>query len=170
MPFLFDEVSLRPDVADGTAPALSTRQAEPGTIEVPANLGLGPVALSVEQARRHAIVGLVLALFLLAVAAVAVSGRRRDSEHVRIASLLGDRLISIARPPELASRAVTDLADIDGLVRVSELHDRVVLQWRKGDGQVYLVEDGPTAYRYRTGPSSLETRATDLEDTLVQPG
>ncbi len=170
VPFLLDDVSLRVDVGDGTTPALSAQQAETGTVEVPTSLGLGPVSLAVEQARRYSAVGLVIALFLLALAAVVVSGRRRDSEHVRIASLLGDRLISIARPPDLRSRVVTDLADLEGLVRISELHDRVVLEWRNGAEHVYFVDDGSTAYRFRTGPTSLPTRSPDLEDTLVQPG
>jgi signal peptidase I len=170
LPFLLDTVALRVDVTDDGTPALSARKAESGTIEVPRYLTLGPLDLSVEAARRHATVGLVIALFLLAVAAVIVSSRRRDGEHARIASRFGDRLVSIARPHEVDSRRVTDLADFEGLARVAELHDRVILHWRRGEQHVYLVDDGSTAYRYHIGPSPPETRTADLEDTLVLRG
>jgi hypothetical protein len=170
MPFLMDDVALRVDVPEDGASALSALKAQSGTIQVPAQLTLGPLQMSVEAARRRAAVGLVIALFLLAVAAVIVSSRRRDGEHARIASRFGDRLVSIARPHEVDARRVTDLADLDGLARVAELHDRVILHWRRGEQHVYLVDDGSTAYRYHIGPGSPERRAADLEDTLVQPG
>lgn len=170
LPFLLDDVSLRVEAPDDGTPALSARKAESATVDVPRYLALGSLRMSVESARRHATVGLAIALFLLAMAAVIVSSRRRDGEHARIASRFGDRLVSIARPHEVDSRRVTDLADFDGLARVAELHDRVILHWRRGEQHVYLVDDGSTAYRYHIGPSSPETRATELEDTLVLPG
>jgi hypothetical protein len=170
LPFLLDDISLRVDVPDDGTPALSARKAETGTIELSRYLTLGSLSLSVKAARRHATVGLVIALFLLAVATVIVSSRRRDGEHARIASRYGDRLVSIARVYEVEPKRITDLADFEGLARVAELHDRVILHWRRDNQHVYLVDDGSNAYRYHIGQSAREVRTEDLEDTLVQPG
>ena len=170
IPFLLDDVSLRVDVPVDGSPALSARRAEPGTIEVPARLAVGELGLAVDQAQRLAVVGLVISLFLLAFAAVVFGSRRTDGEHGRIASRFGDRMISIAKPPGIDSSRVTDVSDFDSLARVAELHDRIVLHWRRGDGHVYLVDDGPSVYRYSTGSTVSEVAAADLEDTLVLPG
>ena len=151
IPFLLDDVSLRVDVPADGSPALSTRRAEPGTIDVPARLAVGELGLPVDQAQRLAVVGLAISLFLLAFAAVFFGSRRTVGEHGRIASRFGDRMISIARPPGVDSSRVTDVSDFDSLARVAELHDRIVLHWRRGDGHVYLVDDGSSVYRYSTG-------------------
>lgn len=170
MPFLLDDISMRVDAPEDGSPALSARTAEPGTVDVPGSLALGQLAISVEQARRLAMIGVLLSLLLLTVAAAALWSSRVDGEHTRIASRFGDRMISIAGAPSVDSARVTDLADVDSLVRVAELHDRVVLHWRRGNEHAYVVDDGATTYRYRSGPSPTETRAKDLEDTLVLPG
>jgi signal peptidase I len=171
IPFLLDDVSLRVDAPADGSPALSARKAEPGTIQVPARLAVGDLGIAVEQAQRLAVLGLVLSLVLLAFAAVAFGTRRTtEGEHGRIASRFGDRMITIARPPAIDSDRVTDVADLEGLARVAELHDRIVLHWRRGDGHVYLVDDGSTVYRFRSGAGAHEPIPADLEDTLVLPG
>ena len=169
IPFLLDDVSLRVDVPSDGSPALTSRRAEAGTIEVPARLAVGDLGLAVDQAQRLAVVGLATSLFLLAFAAVFVASRRTEGEHGRIAYRLGDRMISIAQPPAVDSSRVTDVSDFDSLVRVAELHDRIVLHWRRGDSHVYLVDDGSSVYRYGTGAIVSEAVSTDLEDTLVLP-
>jgi signal peptidase I len=170
MPFLMDDVSLRVDASEDGSPALSAKQAEPGTIEVPARLALGSLGVGVDQAQRLALLGLAISLLLLVFAGVAHTTRRSEGDHSRIASLYGDRLISIARPPSVDSARVTDVADFDSLARVAELHDRIVVHWRRGDGHVYLVDDGSTVYRYSTSPISPGPVTTEIEDTLVLPG
>jgi hypothetical protein len=165
-----DDVSLRVDAPEDGSPALSARQAEPGTIQVPAHLALGDLGLGVDQAQRLALVGLAISLLLLVFAGVAHLTRRSEGEHGRIASHYGDRMISIARAPAVDSSRVTDVADFDSLARVAELHDRIVVHWRRGDGHVYLVDDGSTVYRYSSGSSLPASVTTGLEDTLVLPG
>jgi signal peptidase I len=170
MPFLMDDVSLRVDAPEDGSPALSAEQAEPGTIQVPARLALGSLGLGVDQAQRLALLGLAISLLLLVFAGVAHATRRSEGEHSRIASYYGDRLISIARPPAVDSAHVTDVSDFDSLARVAELHDRIIIHWRRGDGHVYLVDDGSTVYRYRTSPLASVAVTAELEDTLVLPG
>ena len=168
MPFLMDDVSLRVDAPEDGSPALSAKQAEPGSIEVPARLALGSLGLGVDQAQRLALLGLGISLLLLVFAGVAPLTRRAEGEHTRIASHYGDRLISIARPPAVDPARVTDVADFDSLARVAEVHDRIVVHWRRGDGHVYLVDDGSTIYRYSTSPIAPGAVSTGLEDTLVR--
>ena len=169
MPFLMDDVSLRVDAPEDGSPALSAKESEPGTIEVPARLALGSLGLGVDQAQRLALLGLAMSLLLLVFAGVAHTTRRSEGEHGWISSHYGDRMISIARPPDVDSSRVTDVADFDSLARVAELHDRIVIHWRRGDGHVYLVDDGSTVYRYSSGSSVPASVTTDLEDTLVLP-
>jgi hypothetical protein len=168
MPFLMDDVSLRVDTPEDGSSPLSVKQAEPGTIEVPARLALGSLGLGVDQAQRLALLGLAISLLLLVFAGVAHATRRSEGEHSRIASIYGDRLISIARPPAVDSARVTDVADFDSLARVAEVHDRIVVHWRRGDGHVYLVDDGSTVYRYSTSPMAPGAVSRDIEDTLVR--
>ncbi len=168
--FLMDDVSLRVDAPADGSPALSARKAEPGTIDVPARLAVGELGLAVDQAQRLAALGLVISLFLLAFAAAVFGSRRTTGEHGRIASRFGDRMISIAQPPGVDSSRVTDVSDFDSLARIAEHHDRIVLHWRRGDGHVYLVDDGSTVYRYATGSIASEAVSPELEDTLVLPG
>ena len=63
---------------------------------------------------------------------------------------------------------MTDVGIFDNLARVAEVHDRIVVHWRRGDGHVYLVDDGSTIYRYSTSPIAPGAVSTDLEDTLVR--
>lgn len=170
LPFLLDDVGLRVDAPEDGSPALSVRRAESGTVEAPAGLTLGRLRLSIERAQTLATLGLMISLFVLVLAAAALWSRRTDSEHGRIASRFGDRMIAIAGAPPADRGRVTDLADFDSLARIAELYDRVVLHWHRGESHVYLVDDGSTAYRYRTGPSAELAVAPDLEDTLVLPG
>jgi hypothetical protein len=158
---------LRVDAPEDGSPALSARSAEPGSVEVPGSLGLGGLHASVEKARSLSVLGLAMSLFLLFLAAVALSTRRIDGEHGRFAARFADRMISIARAPDVDSERVTDLADLDSLARIAERYDRVVLHWRRGGDHVYLVDDGSNAYRYRTGSGAEEVAVSDLEDTLV---
>jgi signal peptidase I len=169
MLFLMDDVSLRVEAPEDGSPALSARQVEPGTIEVPARLALGSLGLGVDQAQRLALFGLAISLLLLVFVGVAHATRRSEGEHSRIASHYGDRMISIARPPAVDSARVTDVADFDSLARVAEIHDRIVVHWRRSDGHVYLVDDGSTIYRYSTSPIVPSVVSTEIEDTLVLP-
>ena len=170
MPFLLDDISLRVDAPEDGSPALSARTAEPGTVDVPGSLALGQLAISVEQARRLAIIGVLLSLLLLTVAAAALWSSRVDGEHTRIASRFGDRMISIAGAPSVDSARVTDLADVDSLVRVAELHDRVVLHWRRGNEHAYVVDDGCDHLPVPQRAEPTRDARQDLEDTLVLPG
>lgn len=167
--FLLDDVSLRVDSPDDGSPALSARRAEPGSVQVPASIALGALTFPVAKARQVSVLGLLLSLAVAVFAAGALATSRVEGEHGRFASRFADRMISIAQPPSVDSARVTDVADLGSLARIAERYDRVIVHWRRGDEHVYLVDDGSTAYGYRTGGRAAQVVPSDLEDTLVLP-
>jgi hypothetical protein len=169
VPFLLDGVSLRLDAPDDGAPVLSARSAEPGSVQVPGSVGLGELRFSVAQARQLSLLGLAVSLAFAVFAAAALAATRAPGEHNRFAAQFADRMITIAEPQGVASTRVADVADLGSLARIAERYDRVIVHWRRGDEHVYLVEDGSTAYRYRTGGRQAVAVSPDLEDTLVLP-
>ena len=51
----------------------------------------------------------------------------------------------------MAGRAVIDLDSIDALTRVAERYERFILHSESGPEHNFLVDDGTTLYRFRTG-------------------
>jgi hypothetical protein len=48
---------------------------------------------------------------------------------------------------------VTELHDVESLIRLAEAYDRVVLRVSDADGgSAFLVDDGIAVYRYRPAP------------------
>jgi hypothetical protein len=157
-----DPVGLSPDAAgDGTA-SFTVRRGETLEDEATATLALGARRLSVGAARRLAVLGLVLALVAVGIAGAAARRRGGDGGPSQVAALLGDRLITLSRPPSEGAGRVTELGDVASLVQIAEHYDRIVLHWRDGRGDSYQVEDGSGAYRLRIGVVS-----EDDADTLV---
>jgi signal peptidase I len=169
LPLLLDAVSLRPDTTD--EPSLTVRRAGALTTEVPASLALGGLRISVDDARTVSVLGLVLAALAAAVGAAAVWRGRTGGTPSQVASLFGDRLITISRPPTGEAARVTELGDAESLSRLAEHHDRIVLHWREGRDHVYEVDDRGTVFRYRLalGVEPSAPVAADDEDTAVLP-
>jgi len=170
LPLLLDTVSVRPNVSAGDSAIFSARRGETITVRSPSSLSIGRVRLSVANAQRLALLGLVIAT-LISVAGAALLGRARSGgEPSQIASLFGDRMITISGLPATESGSVTELDDAESLYRVAEHYDRVVLHWREGRKHVYQVDDGASVYRYRVGigPEPEWAHETgDEEDTLA---
>jgi signal peptidase I len=151
LPLVLDAVSLRPESGDGLEASLLPR--EPGSVveQRPNRLGVGPVALPVDQARALSGLGIGLALLVVLGAAVLLARHRPGPEAERIAARYGGRIVSASTViPE--GRWVTDVSDIESLVRLADHYDRVVLHTTTGTRDAYLVDDGVAVYRYRPGP------------------
>ena len=170
LPLLLDTVSVRPNASTGDSALFSARRGETITVRSPSSISIGGVRLSVANARRLALLGLVLAA-LISVASAALLWRARSGgESSQIASLFGDRMITVAGPPATESGRVTELTDAESLYRIAEHYDRVVLHWREGRGHVFQVDDGASVYRYRVGiglEPEWAREPGDGEDTLV---
>jgi signal peptidase I len=167
LPLLLDTVSLHPDSSGGSP--FTVRRPEALTVDVPAALVLGGLRLSVAEARRAALLGLVLAALVAVAGGLAFRLTRSAGEPSHIASLFGDRLITISSPPSVDPARVKELRDAESLQRLAEHHQRIVLHWREGRAHVYEVDDGGIVYRYRAGVGvepGLGAAGED-DDTLV---
>ena len=169
-PLLLDPVSVRPNGSGGDTKLFSTRRGETITIRTPSSMSLGGVRLSVVDARRLALIGLLVAGLISIAGAVASLYMRSGGESSRIVSLFGDRMITITCPPAIEATNVTEISDAESLYRIAEHYDRIVLHWREGRGHVFQVDEGGSAYRYRVGleveRDSTSTSEED-EDTLI---
>lgn len=148
--FVLDPLSLRLDAGTGdTAAALKPRQ--PGRVVEPrtAHLGLGPVAVSVAEARAFSALGLAVAFAVVLATATFLRRRMDRSEVARIAARYGDRIVPAATSIS-PDRQVTDVPNIESLMRLAGHYDRVVLCTSEGPHHTYLVDDGVAVYRYRT--------------------
>ena len=54
-----------------------------------------------------------------------------------------------------AERWVTELDDMDALVRIADAYERVILHLVENGDDVYLVDDGVAVYRYRVESPTL---------------
>jgi signal peptidase I len=150
--FSYDGTTLQPlppaGASPGTAPSFSARRLEPGTVTLPRTVGVGSHAFGVDDARRVSLLGVAASLAVLLLGAgllVSTGGRTRPG---RIEARHGSRIVP-ARAVVPEERWVTDVDDIEDLVRIADAYDRVILRVAEDDGDVYLVDDGIAVYRYR---------------------
>jgi signal peptidase len=169
LPLLLDPVSLRPESSGEAGSRFTVRRSETAVVEVPAELALGGLRLSVVDARRIALLGLVVAALVAAVGGIGARRARSGSEPSRLAALFGDRMITISRPPSVEPARITELQDPESLLRLAEHHDRIVLHWREPRGHVYGVDDAGSVYRFRLEDADGARPAgpDDEADTLV---
>lgn len=164
--FTLDPVALRLEQSEpaGAPPAaspLEPRVEGTATVAAPRSLSLGPLALGVERARALSLAGVLAALVALGAAGVVLLRRLAGTEAERIEARYGGRVVR-ARATVPEGRWVTDLDEVDALVRLAEAYDRVVLHVTEPDGgDAYLVDDGISLYRYRARrPGALGTPRT----------
>ena len=149
----YDGTTLRPipapDAAAGAAPPYRPRTEASGEEVVTTPLTLGPLSLPVADARTIASlgIGVSLAVLLLGGALLARPARGRGPAE-RIASRYGNRIVHARAivPPE---RWVTEIDDMDALVRIADTYERVILHVVDAGEDVYLVDDGVAVYRHR---------------------
>lgn len=147
--FDLGDLRLQPNLeaGEGVGP-LAPREPGSGTRVAPADVSLGALSLSVANARRASLLGIAALLLLGGLALAARSRGRDEDEHDWIRARYGHLLVPVAgRSGEWAQ--VTDLADIDALVRLAEHTGKLILLVADGADRSYVVEDGGNAYRYR---------------------
>ena len=147
--FDYGDLRLQPSLdGEGVGP-FAPREVGSGTRSGAADLSLGALSLSVGAARRVSLLGIAGILLLGGVALVA---RRRpeDDEIERIRSRYGHLLLPVSSRSGQWEH-VTELADMDALVRVAQHQGRLILHVAEGREDAYVVEDGGNAFRYRVG-------------------
>jgi hypothetical protein len=100
------------------------------------------------------ILAIILGIAAAALAAIAIA-RRRDpgSQH----SVFGHRLVS-ASNAELGGRPIVDVYDAKTLAKLAKLHEAVVVNVARPDGELFLLTIDNTTYRY------VEVRSLDPDD------
>ena len=160
--FSYDGTTLRPvpasDADPGSPPPFRPSVPQSGEEVVTTPLAFGPLSLPVADARTISSlgIGVSFAALLLAGALLARPARGRGPAE-RISSRYGNRIVPARAiiPPE---RWVTEIDDMDALVRIADAYERVILHVVEGSEDVYLVDDGVAVYRHRplaVGPAAI---------------
>lgn len=152
LPLVLDATGVRPAQGENGAQAVfGVRESGSATASVPAAVGLGPVAVSVEHGRVLGVLGVIVSL-LAAGLALALALRSRPDARDRAMARFGRRLVeSSTVAPD--SRWVTDVGGIDELARIAEHFDRMVLHTVVDGRDVFLVDDGVAVYRVVLDPA-----------------
>jgi signal peptidase I len=146
--FDLDELKLqlaRPDDA-GAATSLVRTKAVAGTDTAAATIGFAGRQLEVGRARVLALeLGVAGLLALIGGGALFAATRRRDP-LASIQRRYGDAIVPVAgAAPSGPERVVPSM---EALAQIAESYERVVLHERRGDRDVFLVEEGGLVYRY----------------------
>jgi signal peptidase I len=152
LPFDLGDLRLQPKLGASGEGLSPYAPREPGAgIQATANtLELGAISLPVSTARRLAVIGLVASVLLGLLVLALLLQRFRGEEHSRIAARYGHLLLPVVTRSQEWTR-VTELADMESLVRLAQHHDRMILHVVDEPEHVYVVEEGGSVYRYRTG-------------------
>ncbi len=149
--FELGDLRLQPKLdgsGEGVGP-FARREPGPGTQATANRVELGALSLPVATARRLSLIGLIASTLLGLLGLALLSQRFRGEEQARIAARYGHLLLPVVTRPQEWSR-VTELADIESLVRLAQHHDRMILHVVDGDEHAYVVEEAGSVYRYRT--------------------
>jgi signal peptidase I len=147
LPFQFDPIALRlldPEQGD---PALDAREDPPVPVTVATRVGLGLLSLPTDDARLVGLLGVVAAFVLLLISSSLARSGSGKAADVRLR--FGSRIVDAeaVMPP---GRWVTDVADLETLVRIAESYERLVVHAAERGRDVYLVDDGVAVYRFTT--------------------
>ena len=113
-------------------------------------LSLLGLTLHVSAARMLALFGGIGALAAAAMLALGLVREREGDEPAQIASRHGAWLVDVAPRPR-ADASILDVTTMEGLVRLAERYERMILHEVFDGAHSYLVEEDGSVYRYRAG-------------------
>jgi signal peptidase I len=145
--------SLRLDTASPSAAeqtALVRAKKGYGTGAEANTLSLLGLELRVRTARMVALLGGIGALAAAALLALGLVREREGDEPALIATRYDAWLVDVAPRPR-TDEYVLDVTTMEGLVRLAERYDRMILHELFEGAHSYLVEEDGVVYRYRTG-------------------
>jgi signal peptidase I len=149
-----------------------------GTHTVPETLKLGVTMLSVDTARKVALLAiaailtvvLLILLFLRPLQTLLNTTRQQD-EAETIRSKFGRFIVPVERVWQLPGVPVIDVADIAALAQIAEHYDRSILEERSEEGVAFWVADESGQFRYALGawasPADGEPIDQFADDTRV---
>jgi len=124
----------------------------------PNELSLLGLRIEVATARALALLGGLGALAGAALLGWALTREREGAEPDRIEARYGAWLVEVAPRPR-SDAAVLDVTTMEGLARLAERYDRMILHEVFEDTHSFLVEDDGVVYRYRPGTPGAEPRS-----------
>jgi signal peptidase I len=136
----------------------STSGTATGTHTAPATLTFGVATLSVEEARKVALLAvaaiLILVLLLLCFlrplqARLDMMRPREEAEQIR--AKFGRFIIPVERVWQLPGVPVIDVADIGALAQIAENYERSILYEVSEESEAYWVTDESGQFRYALG-------------------
>jgi signal peptidase I len=124
--------------------------------------------LSVNSARRLTMGALALAVLLAGalLGAANVQGSRGEADHIQ--RRWRELLLEVHPTPNPPGRPVVDVPVFEALARLAQRYELLILHWDRSGVHTYVVQDGTTVFRYRTGGTtsaagSADGRAGNLE-------
>lgn len=148
----YDGSTLRPlparDAQPGAEPPYGPRRVQSGRETVVTPLALGPFWLPVADARTISTFGILVSFVVLCAGGLLLARAGRGRLPSGVGRKYADRIVSAHAivPPE---RWVTEIDDMDALVRIADTYERVILHVVERGEDVYLVDDGISVYRHR---------------------
>ncbi len=150
--------------------ASSTSGTATGTHTAPATLTLGVATLSVEEARKVALLAvaailimvLLLLLFLRPLQALLATMRPHE-EAEQIRAKFGRFIVPVQRVWQLPGVPVIDVPDIGALAQIAEHYDRSILHEVSEEGDAYWVTDESGQFRYALGAAAAWAREDEVE-------
>lgn len=127
-----------------------------GTRAEPSAMSLLLVKVNVATARLLALAGVLAALAGAALFGFALTRGREGDEPDQIAARYAAWLVDVAPRPR-SRESVLDVTTMEGLVRLAERYERMILHEVFEGAHSYLVEEDGVVYRYRSGaPAEVE--------------
>jgi signal peptidase I len=123
----------------------------PAKVPAARAFGVGPVLVSVAQARFVSLGLLAVALLGAMWLTVASLRGRNVDEGALIRRKHAHLLIEVEPISTLAGRPTVEVAAFATLTKLTERYGLLILHWSRSGVDTYLVQDQSVTYRYRTG-------------------
>lgn len=125
------------------------------TSTVPNRVSLAGASVSVDTLWAISIGGFLLSVLSVVLLSVLVKRSEPFGEAGKIQAQFGHLIVPIAGTADDLAWAPFDVPNIDALVRLAQACDRLILHYREGTLDTYLVNDEGTVYRYQSRHSGV---------------
>ncbi|MBV9098807.1 MAG: hypothetical protein JO079_12200, partial [Frankiaceae bacterium] len=136
------------------------------TVMAPATVRVMGHTASVATARRVTTVASTLAVLVAIALWAAAAVHRSRGEAARIQRRWRAILLDVEPIPTPPGRPVVDVPVFSALARLAERYELLVMHWDRSGVHTYVVQDGTTVFRYRTGAPAPTSRDNEAKSGL----
>ena len=174
--FQFDDVQLQ--LIRNNDPLNNSDPLEPHAMEIvertktiDETISILGFEFSVRDARWVSVVGLILTLGVLGLAAYEISESMQAGGTRHIRTKYASLIIEVEPRKFKSSEQVVDLSSMDDLARIATNNDKMIFHFQTGQTHTYYVTDNGAAYRFTTDEQMIEEDADDSSlRTKAKPG